>query len=179
MFTLTINKSIYKKDLTSLVGKMVVIKENTNINLLDLSKMLDVIQIDKLHIYSVNRSDVYDGINIVRIKEPSSVDYIEIGIENFSKHLNNPEVNFLDYNKNALYILRNGSYIDVKKILTKISGYDVKVGRGGGQKSHMVSPLDLRLSCYLMALYNLDYKLVSELNAFNAIGKDRYLLYHV
>lgn len=39
----------------------------------------------------------------------------------------------------------------------------------------MISPLDLRLSCYLMAIFKYDYKYISYLNAFNAITKDRYL----
>jgi hypothetical protein len=44
-------------------------------------------------------------------------------------------------------------------------------------KAHALSPLDLRLSSYLMAMFNFDYKLISSLNSFNLMSKDRYLSY--
>ena len=135
-------------------------------------------QIDKLHIYSINDCSKSDKFfDMIRLKEPSNVNYIKIGVENFTEFLNKPDVNFLEYNKDSLYILRNGCYMDVKNIFTRINGYDTNVGRGGSQKAHMISPLDLRLSCYLMALFNFDYKLISNLNSFNNISKNRYLPY--
>lgn len=44
-------------------------------------------------------------------------------------------------------------------------------------KAHALSPLDFRLSCYLMAMFNFDYNLISSLNSFNIMSKDRYLSY--
>jgi len=41
----------------------------------------------------------------------------------------------------------------------------------------MLSHLDFRLSCYLMAIFNFDYYLISKLNTFNNISKNRYLSY--
>lgn len=41
----------------------------------------------------------------------------------------------------------------------------------------MLSPLDFRLSCYLMAMFNFNHELISYLNTFNDITKDRYLSY--
>ena len=41
----------------------------------------------------------------------------------------------------------------------------------------MVSSLDLRLSCYLMAMFKYDIYLLSYLNTFNIIPKFRYLPY--
>lgn len=179
LFVLTLNNSKFKENVTSLIGKMIVIKEDTNINLLGLSNMLNAMQLDKLHIYSISGCGILNGINTIQIKEPCLVNYIEIGIENFLKHLNsnNPNVDFMNYNKDSLYILRNGNYMDIKNFLTKIKGCNVSIGRGGGQKAHVVSPLDFRLSCYLMAMFNLDYKYISNLNAFNSISKSRYLPY--
>ncbi len=159
LFTLAINGSRYKENITPLIGKIVIIKKAVNINLSELSVMLNCMRIDKLHIYSVNNNEVLKEFNLIQIKEPSRVNYIEIGLENFTKHLCRLDVDFMDYNKNALYVLRNGNYMDVKSIITNINGYNVSVGRGGSQKSHMISPLDFRLSCYLMALFNFDYEL--------------------
>jgi len=41
----------------------------------------------------------------------------------------------------------------------------------------MISPLDFRLSCYLMAMLKFNYKFMSYLNSFNGIPKYRYLPY--
>jgi hypothetical protein len=62
-------------------------------------------------------------------------------------------------------------------MLTKINDCYVNLGRGGGQKAHIISPLDFRLSCYLIAMFNFNYKLVNCLNTFNDLNKDRYLPY--
>lgn len=51
----------------------------------------------------------------------------------------------------------------------------MNVVRGSSQKSHMVSPIDFRLSCYLMILCNMNYKKFYSENSFNIITKDRYL----
>jgi hypothetical protein len=46
---------------------------------------------------------------------------------------------------------------------------------GGGQKAHVLSPLDFRLSSYLMAMFNFNFKFINYLNTFNEISKDKYL----
>jgi hypothetical protein len=40
-------------------------------------------------------------------------------------------------------------------MFASINNCCVNVGRGGSQKAHMISPIDFRLSCYLMAMFNL------------------------
>jgi len=177
LFTLALNKSIYKEKVRHLTGKILIMKESTEVNLLDISRMLHVMKINKMHIFSINGYGLLDSVPQIQAKERSTVNYIEIGAEDFTSHLNNPDVDFLNYNANSLYILRGGSYIDVKNIFTKIRGCEVNVGRGGSQKSHVISPLDFRLSCYLLALFNFNYKYIHDLNAFNGLSKDRYLVY--
>lgn len=115
--------------------------------------------------------------NVTSIEKPSKINYIDLGIKRFIKLLNNSDSNFMQYNKNCLYVLRNGDYKDIKKLLTKIEGNEVSIVRGGSQKSHITSPLELRLSCYLMALSNFNYKYITYLNLFNSLSKDRYLPY--
>ena len=97
--------------------------------------------------------------------------------EDYVAYLNNPLCNFLEHNKYTLYILKEGNYIDIKNIFGKINGFDTNIGRGGSQKSHMLSSLDFRLSCYLMAMFGFNYKYISSLNTFNYISKERYLPY--
>jgi hypothetical protein len=128
--------------------------------------------IDKLNIITL---DMYDEDAQPSSTTVDSVNYVEMGYETFKKIITNPEFKFLEYNKDTLYILRDGSYTDVKKLFSSISGFDVNLGRGGSQKSHIISPLDFRMSFYLMALFNFDYKYIAYLNTFNDLPKDRYL----
>jgi hypothetical protein len=39
--------------------------------------------------------------------------------------------NFMEYNKNTLYILINGDFLDIKNLFATIRNKDVNVGRGG------------------------------------------------
>ena len=134
-------------------------------------------KIDKLNIIAIYPLDTLEKINYINIKEPSNIKYLEVGADDFTSYLNNPSYDFLNYNKNTLYIIKEGNYIDIKNIFSKINGYKTNIIRGGSQKSHIMSPLDLRLYCYLMAIFKFDYKYISNLNAFNEITKDRYLPY--
>jgi len=177
LFTLTLNNSLYKENVTSLIGKMIIVKEITEISLSRLSKMLSCMEIDELCIFSIDPNNTSDKIDTIKVKEFSTILYMELGLEKFTELLNNPKVDFKEYNRNSLYIMRNGSYIDVKSMLTKINNCEVNLGRGGSQKAHIVSPLDFRLSCYLMAIFNFNYKLISYLNTFNSLDKERYLPY--
>ena len=76
------------------------------------------------------------------------------------------------FNKKS--ILRNGNFLDIKNLFDAVNNCQVNLGRGGSQKSHLLSPLDFILSAYLMAMFNFDYKLISSLNTFN-LSKERYL----
>lgn len=177
MLILTINPSKYKgkEDFTYLISKITIFKDTTSINLLNLSKLLNLMNIPKLNVFSIFSE--LDNVSVVTVEEPTCIKYIEIGADLFIKHINRNDLDFKDYNKNSLYIIRNGSYMDVKNIFTKINGYNSIVGRGGSQKAHMVSPLDLRLSSYLLAMFNFDHKYISGLNSFNDADKNRYLPY--
>jgi hypothetical protein len=137
--------------------------------------MLGHIGIKELNIFSIhNKSDV-EPFNIVKIDKGSKIKYVEVNLNTFIEFINFETNNFLDYNKKSLYIIRGGSYIDIKNLFTTINNTQVNLGRGGGQKSHILSPLDFRLSCYLMAMFNFDSNLINNLNTFNYITKDRYL----
>jgi hypothetical protein len=99
--------------------------------------------------------------------------YLELGIENFLQILQ--VQNFLEFNKYSLYIFRDMNYFEIKNLITKIDDCSVIIGRGSSQKSHILSPLELRLSTYLLAMFNFDYNLIFQLNMFNFLSKDQYL----
>jgi hypothetical protein len=83
--------------------------------------------------------------------------------------------NLYYYTKSTLLCLLQEVVIDIKNLFAKINNKDVNVG--GSQKANALSPLDFRLSYYLMAMFNFYYELISSLNSFNLMSKDRYLSY--
>jgi hypothetical protein len=105
------------------------------VDLYELAKLLNLMGIQKLNIITIYPLDTLDKINYIKIQEPSTVKYLEINVDEFVHQiLNNSSYNFLDYNKHSLYILKEGSYIDIKNVFTKINEFDVKLGRGGRKK---------------------------------------------
>ncbi len=132
-------------------------------------------RIEKLNIFSIDSKLDAKIINFVNANKGSKVKYVEMNPETFIEFLNLENNNFLSYNKDSMYIIRNGDYIDIKNLFAIINDCRVNLCRGGSQKAHVLSPLDFRLSCYLMAMFNFNYELISNLNTFNDLSKDRYL----
>jgi hypothetical protein len=172
---LTLTNSYYKENIVNLIGKMIIFRETRNVDILTLANALNTINIDTLNIFSINGYGITNKVNIVKTKEPSDVKYIEIGVEEFINQINSENCDFSSFNKHSLYILRNGSYINAKNMFKSIKNTQVSLGRGGSQKAHALSPLDFRLSSYVMAMFNFDYKLINYLNTFDSMSKDKYL----
>jgi hypothetical protein len=174
IFTLTPNNSSSTKGIGILACKMMVVKELSYVNLNDMSNILGGIGIKKLLILSINNH--VSNIDIKKANKGCFITYMEMNSLELKKMLKS-DADFYEYNKFSLYILRGGIYIDIKNIFQYINDCKVYLGRGGSQKSHILSPLDLRLSTYLMAMFNFDYNLIKDQNTFNTIDKDRYLTY--
>jgi hypothetical protein len=174
ILVLTVNKSVYKDNVGNVISKMMIINELKHVNLDTLSLMLGHMKISELKIFSIHNKLDIQPINILTNKG-CKVRYMELQLDFFIEFINNESHDFFDYNKHSLYILRGGNYIDIKNIFTKINNQPFNLGRGGSQKAHVLSPLDLRLSSYMLAMSNFNHKLVNGLNTFNYIGKDRYL----
>src|SRR6266480_4086130 len=134
-------------------------------------------EIEKLNIVAIYPTSTLEKVNYIKINEPSTVKYLETNAEDFVSYLNNPLSDFSNHNKYTLYIIKGGNYIDIKNIFSHINGFDTNVGRGSSQKVHIISPLDFRLYCYLLAMFKFNYRLISYLNTFNDIPKCRYLPY--
>lgn len=152
---------------------MTILNNSIDCDLWNISKLLDCMNMDKLYIFSI----VIDENMEYKVIEAGQVKYIEIGfkyfIENYLEGSNS--IDFWKYNKSTLYILRNSSYSDIKEMFTIIQDTKVRLVRGSSQKSHMVSPIDFRLSSYLMILFNMNYNKFFAENSFNTLSKDRYL----
>jgi len=174
IFVLTRNNSIYPNSINNMISKSIMIKALTNFNLDALSLGLTLIRVEKLNIIVISDKCPVNTVNVVKGNGDCLLNYIEINPKAFTNMmLLDPD--FLVKNKHTLYILRNGSFLSMKALFSKIQGSDVNVCRGASQKSHLLSPLAFRLSNYLMALFDFNYKYVSYLNTFSDIGKDKYL----
>lgn len=174
ILVLTKNNSRYKENVGNLISKMIVIKELKYVSLDNLSARLAYMGIDKLNIFSIHtKKDVKPSF--VTTNKGCSVKYMEVKLDHFIIFLNIETKKFLDYNKHSLYIVRGGDYIAIKNMFNTINNEEVNLGRGGSQKAHMLSPLDFRLSCYMMAMAGFNHQLINNLNTFNDISKDRYL----
>lgn len=172
-----------KENLSNVISKIFIVRDLKFISLNDLNIILEHMRIEKLNIFSIGNG-LHKKLNTINFistddgtNKGSKINFIEMTEEHFITFLNEDNKNFLEYNKYSLYIIRNGNFLDIKKLFARINGFDVNLGRGGPQKAHLLSPLDFRLSAYLMAMFNFDYKLISYLNTFNDISKDRYLSY--
>jgi len=175
IFVLTINNNPTEEYTVNLISKSIFIQEYKEVDIKELSRMLSCIGIPKLNIFCI---DKISGINKTVIEEPSLIHLFELGVEDFIKVLNDPKNDFMSYNKDSLYILRDSDFMDVKNIFNKINNYEVNIGRGAGQKSSILCPMEFRLSSYLMAIFKFQYREISRLNSFNSLHKSRYLTYN-
>jgi len=156
-----------------MISKMITIKELKYVNLGQLSIMLKNFGIEELNIFSINNQC---EPNTIKSEKGAKIIYYEMTNDMLKKLLNS-DIDFFDYNRNSLYILRGGNFLDIKNLFVSINQCRFNIGRGGSQKAHVLSPLDFRLSAYMMAMSNCNYKLISYLNTFNNLSKDRYLSY--
>ena len=128
IFALTLNNNLIKDKINNLIGKIIIIREDKEVDLFEVAKLLDLMGINRLNIVAINPRGTLEKTNYINIKEPSNVKYLEINVEDFIALLNNPSYDFLEHNKYTLYIIKEGSYIDVKNIFTKINNFDVNIG---------------------------------------------------
>jgi len=173
------NNNSKNKDINHIATKMVVMNDTINNDLIYISNMLNAMELDTLYIISISIDDSLE-YEIFELEHESNVKYINVGLRFFVENFlqNSENHNFWQYNKNTLYILRDGNYSDIKELFTIIQDTRVSLVRGSSQKSHIVSPIDFRLSCYLLILCKMSYKKFHSENSFNALGKDRYLPTH-
>jgi len=174
IFVLTRHNHIYSYSINNMVSKTIMIKDLTSINLDALSEGLSMIKIDKLNLTVISDTCPVNTLNVVKVDNKCLLNYVEINPKAFTE-LMLTDSDFLNKNKYTLYILRKGSFLNMKALFSKIQGQDVSIGNANSQKSSLLSPLEFRLSNYLMAMFNFNYSKISYLNTFSDIGKDKYL----
>jgi hypothetical protein len=128
IFVLTKNNSVFKNNVGNIISKMIVIKELNYINLNDFSEILTGLGIKELNIFSINEN-YNDNIKVLPSKFNPLVQYIEVNAESFQRFINLENRNFLDYNKDSLYIIRGGNYIDIKNLFATINNHQINLGR--------------------------------------------------
>ena len=154
---------------------MTILNNSVECDLWKITNLSNDMNMDSFNIFSIVMSDTFE-CRVTEVEDSSNVKYVEMGIKYFMEnYLDNPNIDFWKYNKNSLYILRGGDYYDVKEMFTMIHDTKVRIVRGSSQKSHMVSPIDFRLSSYLLILCNMNFKKFNTENSFNMVSKNRYL----
>lgn len=136
MFLLTINNNSFKKEVTHLCTKMVILNDNIENNLTNISNLCSHVNIDRLFIFSIVISDTFE-YEVTEIDSPSHIKYIEIGSTFFINNIlesSDPEIDFWDYNKHSLFIIRDGDYAYIKEMFVNVQGLNVNVVRGSSQK---------------------------------------------
>jgi len=155
--------SYSQKNIVFITGKMIRIENYIKINLSNLSNILNYLRIKELNIFSIQETKGTDEVAV--IKGLTEISLIKFSKKDFLKFSSNPEKRLLDYNENSLYILRNGKYNDVKSLLRQICNCDVDIDRAIAQSYNVLSGLEFRLSCYLIAInheyYNVNKYLIN------------------
>jgi hypothetical protein len=174
----TINGSIYKENTAHLISKLFFTRENLTVNLPFLSKSLFDLNMKSLSIVSIHKSMDMAGDYVKVHNGSGSLPFLfmEMNLADFISQLN-VNTDFTTYNPNTLFIFRDSNYQEIKSLLTNIGGANVDLVRGSSQKAHVLSPLDLRLSTYMLALIGLNYSKLSYFNVFNDLVKEKYLPY--
>lgn len=171
----TKNNSDYDNGMAANFTAKMMVLENKSIDINNISKLLKYLNIDTLNIFSINLSD-QKFHETLEVNNGSLVRLIEIDVFSFIECYSK-STGFKSWNGSSLYILRDGTYKDLKYIFSQMENA-INLGRGGSQKSHILSPLDIRLSFYLIALqYTLDFKEITKLNTFKNLEKNKYLPY--
>jgi len=155
---------------------MAFIKTDFSFHIKNLSISLYKNYINQLNIFIINSNSPKGEFNVYKYcnNESAEINLLCMRPEYFIYFLNSQDNLFSDYNKTSLYLIRGGNFKEIKNLFSTINGKSINLSKGS-QKSHIVSPLDFRLSFYLMAMSDFNYNIMSNLNNFNDLNKARYL----
>lgn len=154
---------------TYLIDRELLIPYETlikNIKILGLKKLM-IFHILDLEQDSINQQ--HKGF----VSEFLEIDYIST--DTFVHLIMSVDFNFSVINKHCLYICHQMSWSGVIRKFKR--DIDVTISGGSNVKRHLLSPLDVRLSSYLIAIFNLNCLEVINHNNFNALDKNIYLPY--
>lgn len=130
LFVFTKDNKEYNNKMTSFIGKIAVLDNETPVDLSFLSKtVLKGMGIDILNIFSINLTDRIDK-EIFIINEGSTIRYIEIGVISFIGLMTEQFELFYKWNLHSLFILRDGTYRDMKYILSQVGEHGINLWKG-------------------------------------------------
>lgn len=157
-----------------MVAKSFFFKEEFSVFLWELAYVLGNLGIKKLNIFYISDRE---GVTETKLFDNKCrLLYINIPRKEFFNFLVAEGYNnFCKYNLDSLYILENGDFTEIKRMITNVEGLNVDIVRGSCQKSHILSPLEIRLTFYISAMFNCDYNKITYINSFNILDKKRYL----
>lgn len=94
--------------------------------------------------------------------------------QNFIPMINSGSFNFNETNKYCLYIFLGMSWVE---LITMFKSEDINIIVSGGSptKRHLLSPLEIRLSSYIVALFDMNTIEAINHNNFKFVDKERYL----
>ena len=98
--------------------------------------------------------------------------YIEVNIEQFKYFISRDDIN--DCLPETLFITDDIPWYEIVWAL-KDSKHEVSVSGGSNNKRHLISKLNTRLICYMLAIFNFDYHRLNFLNGFDTVGKREIL----
>lgn len=163
------------------VIKMFSFKRQESINLANLARKFGYFSLSEMNIVSINpkiNTDLIcvNGETSEHESTGCTLSYVEIGRKNFLDRIRLIGAeSFFTFNINTLFILRNGNYLDILKLFSNIEGLPAEIFKGGGQKSHVLSSLEIKLSMYILALSDFNYSKVYYNNAYGNLDKLKYL----
>lgn len=177
MYVLTINKGNYTSNIVNLIAKTFFFKKDIYINLSHFASLLLALNIKKLNVFYISGDNEEYFVKRIKKDNCCELTFINTHVNDYLSLLagNNGCKKFVNYNPHSLYIVENGSFIDIKRMINTVENLNVDVVRGSSQKSHVLSPLELRLSFYISAIFEGNYAKIFSINYFNTLEKRRYL----
>jgi NADH-ubiquinone oxidoreductase chain 5 len=164
---------------TSIVSKLFFIKDNHKLWLNDMRSNLNIFGVKSTYVFYIGDFEQKnDTLNptLTSYQEEFLV-FMHFKYTEWLPFVNSNHYDFIKNNNHCLYIIKDGTFTDVKKLFQYINWKPVNVGRGSTQKSHITSDLDARMQTYLLSIYNLNVNSVRYNNNFSNVEKSAYLTY--
>lgn len=98
-----------------------------------------------------------------------------VSYEHFANFISSSDFNFDFNNRYCLFIFYGLSWGEI--VLKFKQDLDITVSGGSNVKRHLLSPVQARLTSYMIALFNLNCLEVFRHNRFNILDKNQYLPY--
>jgi hypothetical protein len=171
LFTISNPNNLVKEGHNTLNIKLFYPKDFHQENYINFFRNLYELGVNKLQFLTIcdsfdkeyNNPYVEGDFKVINILKTNFMDFINSGVYNFG-----------DNNKYTLYLLKKGTFDQIKTLFQVADReYVINFGKGS-QKSHICSDIEFRLTLYLFALYNKDFNFLRYSNNFSNLNKNQY-----